>query len=261
MNKILTKKHFGQNFLQNEIILTQIIQSIPKLKSGVQIIEIGAGLGDLTNRLLSLGSVTAYEVDKDLVPYLEKRFKELLDAGVLQLQIGDILQIWTGKNLRKSPYFLVSNLPYYIATLLVVKAIKDTMCQGFLVMTQKEVALKFCADTGDSDFSALSVLARSVGEPELLFDVPKEAFKPPPKVVSSVFILLKTQPVQNISLEELEKLLKIAFKNPRKTLYNNLARVYEKTKVLDVLHELCINKDKRPHEIETPIYHQFLKFL
>ncbi|WP_104721237.1 16S rRNA (adenine(1518)-N(6)/adenine(1519)-N(6))-dimethyltransferase RsmA [Helicobacter mesocricetorum] len=261
MNKILAKKHFGQNFLQDESVLTQIIQSIPKLKSTIEIIEIGTGLGDLTNKLLSLGSITTYEVDKELVPYLKEHFKQALNMGALRLEVGDILQIWKKENLREKPYFLISNLPYYIATPLIIKAIKDSMCQGFLVMTQKEVALKFCANVGESDFSALSVLIKSIGESKLLFDVPPQCFNPPPKVISSVFLFTKTKYEENDFLEKLEKLLKIAFNMPRKTLFNNLAKSYDKTKILECLQKLDINTNKRPHEIDTFFYHQLLKFL
>ncbi len=261
MNKILAKQHFGQNFLKDESVLTQIIQSIPKLQNTLEVIEIGAGLGDLTNKLLSLGSITTYEVDKELVPYLKERFKQALSMRALQLEVGDILQIWEKENLREKPYFLISNLPYYIATPLIIKAIKDSMCRGFLVMAQKEVALKFCADTGESDFSALSVLARSIGEAKLLFDVSPQSFNPPPKVTSSVFLLTKTKYEEKDFLEKLEKLLKIAFNMPRKTLFNNLAKSYEKAKILECLQKLGIGINKRPHEIDTFFYHQLLKFL
>ncbi|WP_434965569.1 rRNA adenine N-6-methyltransferase family protein, partial [Helicobacter rodentium] len=77
--KTLAKKHFGQNFLQDENVLNAIIQSIPKWNQAIEIVEIGAGLGDLTNKLLSLGNITAYEVDKDLIPYLQERLQSALE--------------------------------------------------------------------------------------------------------------------------------------------------------------------------------------
>ena len=256
------KKHFGQNFLQDENVLNAIIQSIPKRNQEVEIVEIGAGLGDLTNKLLSLGNITAYEVDKDLIPYLQTRFKNALKCGRLCLEIGDVLEIWRGESLRQKPYFLVANLPYYIATLLVVKTLKDSLSCGCVVMTQKEVAQKFCATCGESDFSALSVLAQSVGEATLLFDVPPTAFVPPPKVTSSVFLLQKiANPPSFEDLEHLESLLKVAFSAPRKTILNNLSKAYPKEAVIDALESLQIAPSKRPHEIDTPNYHRLLKIL
>ena len=260
--KTLAKKHFGQNFLQDENVLNAIIQSIPKSNLEVEIVEIGAGLGDLTNKLLSLGNSTAYDVDNDLFSYLQTRFKNALECGRLCLEIGDVLEIWRGESLRQKPYFLAANLPYYIATLLVVKTLKDSLSCGCVVMTQKEVAQKFCATCGESDFSALSVLAQSVGEATLLFDVPPTAFVPPPKVTSSVFLLQKiANPPSFEDLEHLESLLKVAFSAPRKTILNNLSKAYPKEAVIDALESLQIAPSKRPHEIDTPNYHRLLKIL
>ena len=129
-------------------------------------------------------------------------------------------------------------------------------------MTQKEVAQKFCATCGESDFSALSVLAQSVGEATLLFDVPPTAFVPPPKVTSSVFLLQKiANPPSFEDLEHLESLLKVAFSAPRKTILNNLSKAYPKEAVIDALESLQIAPSKRPHEIDTPNYHRLLKIL
>ncbi|MBX7491078.1 16S rRNA (adenine(1518)-N(6)/adenine(1519)-N(6))-dimethyltransferase RsmA [Helicobacter sp. Faydin-H64] len=258
----LAKKHFGQNFLEDENVLNAIIQSIPKQNTDIELIEIGAGLGDLTNKLLGLGNITAYEVDKELIPCLQERFKDALEYGRLSLVIGDVLEFWKGESLHNRAYFLVSNLPYYIATLLVIKTIKDPLSKGCVVMTQKEVAQKFCAQCGESDFSALSVLAQSVGEATLLFDVPPSAFVPPPKVTSSVFLLQKVANPPNFrDLEYLESLLKVAFSAPRKTILNNLSKAYPKQAIIDALESLQITPSKRPHEIDTPNYHRLLKIL
>ena len=259
--KTLAKKHFGQNFLQDENVLNAIIQSIPKWNQAIEIVEIGAGLGDLTNKLLSLGNITAYEVDKDLIPYLQERLQSALECGSLSLEIGDVLEIWKGESLRRKDYFLVSNLPYYIATKIVIKTIKDPLSCGCVVMTQKEVALKFCAIQNQSDFSALSVLAQSVGEAKMLFEVPPSAFVPQPKVTSAVFLIEKNQIPSSDFLVKLEELLKIAFNTPRKTLFNNLSKVYSKEKIMETLEKLGIVSSKRPHEIDTTDYHRLLKLL
>lgn len=243
--------------MQDEIILTQIIQSIPKDVREYKILEIGAGLGDLTNKLLSLGSITAYEVDMELVPHLQRRFSDALKSKQLQLKLGDILEYWKGESLENEEYFLVSNLPYYIATLLIVKALKDPFCKGCVVMTQKEVAEKFCADVFGSSFGALSILTQSVGVASYLFSVPKEAFNPPPKVTSAVFLIQKTKSYE--SLDTLEVMLRVAFSSPRKTLLNNLNKTYKNAK--DILQGLNIPINARPHEVDTDTYHRLLKFL
>lgn len=192
---------------------------------------------------------------------MKERFKVALENGQLELKIGDIIEIWSGESLENKPYFLISNLPYYIATLLVVKAIKDPLCKGCVVMTQKEVALKFCAIQNQSDFSALSVLAQSVGEAKMLFEVPPSAFVPQPKVTSAVFLIEKNQIPSSDFFVKLEELLKIAFNTPRKTLFNNLSKVYSKEKIMETLETLGIVSSKRPHEIDTTDYHRLLKLL
>lgn len=197
-----------------------------------------------------------------MIPYLQKRFKDALEYGRLSLEIGDVLEFWKSESLRNKAYFLAANLPYYIATLLVIKTIKDPLSKGCVVMTQKEVAQKFCAQCEESHFSALSVLAQSVGEATLLFDVPPSAFVPPPKVTSSVFLLQKiANPPSFKDLEHLESLLKIAFSAPRKTILNNLSKAYPKQTIMDALESLAIAPSKRPHEIDTPNYHRLLKIL
>lgn len=141
--------------------------------------------------------------------------------------------------------------------------IKDPLALGCVVMTQKEVALKFCAQCGQSDFSALGVLAQSVGEAKLLFDVPPSAFVPPPKVTSAVFLLEKSAMLSESyqDLEGLEKLLKAAFSAPRKTILNNLTKAYGKEKAQKALELLELSHAKRPHEIDTTNYHRLLKIL
>ena len=242
-------------------MLLQIVQSIPKEALDLELIEIGAGLGDLTNKLLGLGNITAYEVDEELLPYLKERFKKALESKQLELKIGDVMEIWKGNSLRDKPYFLISNLPYYIATLLVIKAIKDPLCKGCVVMTQKEVALKFCAAVKESGFCALSILAQSVGTTSLLFDVPKEAFYPMPKVTSSVFVHQKQQKEALGITKGFEDMLKIAFCAPRKKLFNNLATHYSRTKLESIFKQQQITQNTRPHEVSTQKYHQIYKHL
>lgn len=253
----MAKKCFGQNFLQDEVILTQIVQSIPNSALEYKLVEIGAGLGDLTNKLLSLGGITAYEVDMELVPHLNRRFDDALKSQKLVLKLGDILKLWSRVNLEDEDYFLISNLPYYIATLLIVRALKDPYCKGCVVMTQKEVAEKFCAEVGDSNFGALSVLVQSVGRAEYLFSVPKEAFNPPPKVTSAVFLIQKDKEYTDFGT--LEDMLKLSFGSPRKTLLNNLSKKYKNAK--EVLQSLEIPLNTRPHEVDTYNYHRLLQFL
>ncbi|WP_104757764.1 16S rRNA (adenine(1518)-N(6)/adenine(1519)-N(6))-dimethyltransferase RsmA [Helicobacter salomonis] len=268
----------GQHFLHDAFYLNQILQSIPceHFANEVQMVEIGVGLGDLTTRLLDrLGSKTliAYEVDRALAKGLRNRLSPESWAR-LELVLGDVMErkgvgndtydVLAGLKLPRvgflcdKPYFLVSNLPYYIATPIIARALKDSLCVGLVVMTQLEVGLKFCASCGNGDYSALSVLAGlTCARRELCFEVPKEAFNPPPKVRSSVIALIK-HPLEStppsLDVTDLEELLKRAFKANRKTLSNNLRGICAPGWLQGFLAQRALKPQARPHELSPTAY-------
>jgi 16S rRNA (adenine1518-N6/adenine1519-N6)-dimethyltransferase len=244
-------KKFGQNFLKDNTVLNQIIQAMPN--DNLRVAEIGPGLGDLTKELLRVRNVTAFEVDKRLCEHLALEFNESINSGVFRLRCGDVLERWESGSLLDEPYHLVANLPYYIATNIILKAFKDELCQSILVMVQKEVAIKFSAKTGEKEFSALSVLAQSVGRATLCFEVLPEAFVPPPNVTSAVLLIEKEQSRDD---EKFEAFLKIAFAQPRKKLSKNLSVAFSKDIVNTLFSKLELDSNLRPHEAMTSIYHQ-----
>jgi len=255
MNKIenlseFANKRFGQNFLKNDAIIKRIIQSIPN--DDLRVAEIGPGLGDLTKELVLTRNVTAFEVDKRLCEHLQTAFSEALHTATLTINCGDVLERWESNKLLNENYHLVANLPYYIATNIILKALKDEHCQSVLVMVQKEVAEKFSAQAGEKAFSGLSVLTQTVGFGELLFDVGSENFVPPPKVTSSILLIRKNRSEDNKGFEDF---LKVAFKQPRKKLSKNLSINYPKDKVEAELQKLEVSLTIRPHEAETSMYH------
>jgi len=255
MNKIenlseFANKRFGQNFLKNDAIIKRIIQSIPR--DNLRVAEIGPGLGDLTKELILARNVTAFEVDKRLCEHLQNTFSEALHTATLTINCGDVLERWGNNKLLDEDYHLVANLPYYIATNIILKALKDEHCQSVLVMVQKEVAEKFSAEAGQKAFSGLSVLTQTVGFGELLFDVGAENFVPPPKVTSSILLIRKNRSEDNKGFEDF---LKVAFKQPRKKLSKNLSINYPKDKVEAELQKLEVSLTIRPHEAETSMYH------
>ncbi len=252
-SKIADKK-FGQNFLKDSSVLEQIIEAIPN--DNLPIAEIGAGLGDLTRQLLKVGQVRAYEVDKRLCEYLKNEFKEPLKNGSLELVCRDILK--QSGSLLESSYSLVANLPYYIATNIVLNALRDINCKRIIVMVQKEVAQKFSAKSGDRNFGSLAVLSQSVADVKLLFEVPKEAFVPPPKVTSAVLHIEKHSSLNDKSFEDF---LKTAARQPRKRLLKNLSASYSKELLESVFNELKIDFNTRAHQLELPKYHQLYKLL
>jgi len=252
----IADKRFGQNFLKDRSIINEIIQSMPG--DDLPIVEIGPGLGDLTRELVRVRQVTAYEVDKRLCAYLRDAFSKETASERLRLECGDVLERWKGESLSGRPYHLVANLPYYIATAIIIKAMRDPHCRSILTMVQKEVAEKFAADVAEKQFCALSVLTHSIGKAEILFSVPPAAFVPPPKVVSAVLSVKKHGTLEDRGFEEF---LRIAFRHPRKKLAGNLAGRFGKEKVDRCYQDLGLEHNLRPHEVGTVLYHQLYNVL
>ncbi len=247
----LAQKKFGQNFLKDKSYIYKIIQAMPK--ESYQIAEIGPGLGDLTKELVRVGSVTAFEVDTRLCNILREDFSTQIEEGTLKLVCGDVLERWNGGSLMSDEYILVANLPYYIATNIILKGLKDPKCRYILTMVQKEVAQKFSARAGDRNHSALSVLAESCADAKLLFEVPPQAFVPPPKVTSAILEIDKHSYLDD---KEFEKFLKTAFLQPRKQLMKNLSTKYPKEYLKGIFEDIKLQSNVRPHEVETSIYHR-----
>jgi len=258
---IKAKKHFGQNFLQDKATLDKIIQAIPNDVENV--VEIGPGLGDLTFRLLQIYKTTSFEIDCELFQILKAKFANEIQNGQLKLFCKDALEQWQQESgLSSENYFLVANLPYYVATKMILNAIDDEKCLGLIVMIQKEVALKFSAKSRDKDFSALSILASLQGRCELLFDVDAKLFNPPPKVTSSVIKLQKTKKIfgkdgifkDAKQYEAFKAFLRAAFTSPRKTLLKNLSTNFDKKALEEIFENMNLATNLRPHELDVDSY-------
>lgn len=254
MEKIKAKKKYGQNFLKDDSILLKIIEAMPNNKN--RIVEIGPGLGDLTQQMLKYKDLTAYEIDSDLLTVLQSKFANEIQSKNLELIHTDVLEIWKKNNtLYDGNYDMIANLPYYIATNIILRAIEDHNCEHIIVMIQKEVAEKFAATEGEKEFSALGVIAKLTSkEAKVLFDVPPTAFEPPPKVTSSVLYIKKDL---SKSVDDAFKgFLKAAFMQPRKKLSKNLSSKIEKSLLKDIYSELNIDENIRPHELSPSLYRQ-----
>ena len=208
------------------------------------IVEIGPGLGDLTEKLLQKNKLVAYEIDTDLCKILKEKFD-------IELICGDVLDSWQSGKLREEKYNLIANLPYYVATNIILKALNDENCQNILVLIQKEVAQKFSAKAGEKIYGGLSIIAKSVADVEIKFDIPPNAFTPAPKVVSSVILFKKFKPKYD---EKYAKFLKVAFSQPRKTLLKNLSSKYDKTILETIFDKLNIQKNIRPHQVSEELF-------
>ena len=254
MEKVKAKKQYGQNFLKDMTILDKIIQSMPNNNNYV--VEIGPGLGDLTKNLVKYKDMTAYEVDTDLIGILESKFAIEMKEGRLKLIHTDVLEAWDKqKTLHDGKYDLIANLPYYIATNIILRAFEDKNCEHIIVMVQKEVAEKFTAKVNNKDYSSLGIITESISiDSRILFDVPPESFDPPPKIISSILYIKKD--MDKHLDKDFNKFLKACFVQPRKKLSKNLTSVIDKNTISKIYEELNINDNVRPHEVSSSLYSQ-----
>ncbi len=253
-NSIKAKKKFGQNFLKNSSILTRIVQSMPHNNN--HIVEIGPGLGDLTQNLVKYKDTTAYEVDTDLISILKSKFAIEIHSERFKLIHTDVLEAWDKDGtLHEGKYDLIANLPYYIATNIILRAFEDVNCENIIVMIQKEVAKKFSSKVNEKEYSSLGVMTELISkESRILFDVPPESFDPPPKVMSSILYVSKDTSVELD--KDFKKFLKVCFSQPRKKLSKNLSSIMNKEFLSNVYNELDIKETLRPHEVSASLYSQ-----
>jgi len=176
------RKRFGQHFLKDTRVLDGIVDALGPLGDRT-VIEIGPGRGVLTDRLVERAArVIAIEVDRDLVAHLRTRY-----AGRPHVQIveADVLTVSLGE-LAGGPFVLVGNVPYYITTPILFRALEVPRPDVAVYLVQREVAERLAAPPGDKIYGALSVNVQAVAQVELIRRVSPGAFNPPPTVDSAV---------------------------------------------------------------------------
>ena len=210
-----SKKRFGQNFLVDNIIINNIINSIaPKFDDNM--VEIGVGLGALTTPLLGkLKTLNIIEIDRDLIALWQN--KNINNLLINQSDVLDFDFCKLGDNLR-----IVGNLPYNISSpiLFQMLEIRENI-KDMLFMLQFEVVQRITADCGNKIYGRLSVMIQAFFDVEMLFIVPNTAFEPPPKI-SSAIIYLKPKISQVENNQDFQKIVKASFSMRRKTLNNCL---------------------------------------
>jgi 16S rRNA (adenine1518-N6/adenine1519-N6)-dimethyltransferase len=208
-------KGFGQNFLIDGNVLAKIVAAAG-LGPDDTVLEVGPGLGVLTRALAEeAGRVVAVELDERLLPVLAETVG---DRGNVQVVWGDGLRFDLSQLPRGS--LLVANLPYNVATPLIVRALESGRFRRLVVMVQKEVAERLAAGPGERGFGALSLVVAQFAGVRRVADVGPSAFYPPPEVTSSV-VRLEVDP-DAAPDPELTELIHTAFKHRRKTLQKNL---------------------------------------
>jgi 16S rRNA (adenine1518-N6/adenine1519-N6)-dimethyltransferase len=265
-------RKLGQHFLKDKRVLRKIVEAL-EIKDGDVIVEIGPGHGELTleiirQRTLSsqrenqrmekeeqLVKIIAIEKDQDLAERLKLKIQNL---GLKNIQIieGDALKVlplltknWLSKSGIKNQYKLVGNIPYYITGYLLRLLGELQRKPELIVLTlQKEVAQRLCAKPPKMNLLAASV--QFWATPSLEAVINKKAFNPPPEVNSAI-IKLVPKTVNKKAVKRYYELIKIVFKQPRKTVLNNLSADIELTKE-DVARELGkhgVDPTARPQDL------------
>ena len=219
---IRTQKKLGQHFLVDETVVRRIAESL-ELKPDVPVLEIGPGIGTLTQFLAMTGArVTAVELDRRCIEIMGTTLKAYDNIRIVQ---GDVLTLDFTELMGSGPFQIAGNLPYYITTPIVMKILEGHVpAEKMVFMVQKEVADRMVSGPGTKDYGALSVAVQYHTEAVKLFEVPSTAFMPPPAVDSAVILCTKrAQPPVDIPSEKLFfRVVRAAFGQRRKTLANAL---------------------------------------
>lgn len=245
------KKKWGQNFIFDNNLLKRIVEAAGVV-SGDRVVEIGPGAGTLTNELIKKSAqILVVEIDPTLIPILED---VLQDDNVVIVQ-GDALKInmdeLTKANGFQWPYKVVANLPYYITTPLIMGLLESKyQIEDIVVMVQKEVADRLTASPDTKEYGAVTIAVRYYSQPEVLFNIPRQVFRPIPEVDSALIRLKprKIPPVQVQDEKLMFRIIKGAFGQRRKTLLNSLLSVKPEMKKEDIkkiLEKAGINSNTR----------------
>lgn len=254
--KHIPRKRFGQNFLTDQLVLSQIIRAIHP-QSGEVMVEIGPGLAAMTTLLLdALPQMHVVELDRDLVTRLKKNFppeKLIIHEGdALKFDFSSI-SLTPGRKLR-----VVGNLPYNISSpLLFHLADIAGIVEDQHFMLQKEVVERMVAEPGSKAYGRLSVMLQWRYHMELLFIVPPDAFDPPPKVDSAIVRMIPKAEVLDCAQADLEAVVTKAFSQRRKVIRNCVAGMFTEQQLTDA----GIDPQARPETVALEQYVNLARML
>jgi 16S rRNA (adenine1518-N6/adenine1519-N6)-dimethyltransferase len=242
------KKKYGQNFLVDQNILRKIVE-VPSITDETLVIEIGPGLGSLTEYLLEKSKhVLAYEIDKDLLPILSETFKTdkltVYNRDFLKCDIDlDIKEL----GITYDQVVVVANLPFYITTPIILKIIEESsLIKEMVLMTQQEVAERLTSKPSTKDYNSLSIAIQYKTKAEIALKVPRTVFIPAPNVDSAV---VKLSVIDEIAIKPnnealFYEIVRSSFAQRRKTLVNNIHNKYNLKK--EIIINLLIELDLDP---------------
>lgn len=243
---IKMSKKLGQNFLIKRGIVDEIVKAAD-LQEGEPVLEIGPGIGTLTQGLAQSGAnVTAIELDTRLLEVLDTTLAQYSNVNIVH---GDVLKLDVPSIMNHEPFKVVANLPYYITTPIIMSLLESRLpIERLVVMVQKEVALRMVAKPGTKDYGALSVAVQYYTKPDIVLDVPPKSFLPAPAVTSSVIrCVLRDQPPVDVIDEKLFfRVVKAGFAQRRKTFANTMKTTgLSKDRIEELLAKANIDGQRR----------------
>ena len=243
---IKMSKKLGQNFLIKRGIVDEIVKAAD-LQEGEPVLEIGPGIGTLTQGLAQSGAhVTAIELDTRLLEVLDTTLAQYSNVTIVH---GDVLKLDVPSIMHHEPFKVVANLPYYITTPIIMSLLESRLpIERLVVMVQKEVALRMVAKPGTKDYGALSVAVQYYTKPDIVLDVPPKSFLPAPAVTSSVIrCVLRDKPTVDVIDEKLFfRVVKAGFAQRRKTFANTMKTTgLSKDRIEELLAKANIDGQRR----------------
>lgn len=248
-------KSLGQNFLINPSVCPRMAE-LSGADTGIGVIEVGPGIGVLTNELCKLAEkVVAIELDKRLISVLDETLSEydnlkVINADVLDLDLNQLIR----DEFDGMEVVVCANLPYYITSPVIMKLLEDKLpIKAITVMVQKEAAQRICAEVGSRQSGALTVSVNYYAEPQMLFSVSAGSFMPAPKVDSAVIRLniRREPPILVENEKKLFAVIKAAFAQRRKVISNSLASglLIDKTKIMEILEKAGVSQSERAEKL------------
>ena len=239
-------KKLGQNFLIRRSVVDEIVAAA-ELTAGEPVLEIGPGIGTLTQGLAQSGAaVTAVELDRRLLEVLDTTLAQYNNVRIIN---GDVLKVNIPEIMNHKPFKVVANLPYYITTPIIMSLLEMKLpIERLVVMVQREVAERMVAQPGTKAYGALSVAVQYYTEPSIVMDVPPRAFMPAPEVTSAVICCrLREKPPVEVADEKLFfRVVKVAFAQRRKTFSNTMKTTgLDKETIASVLAKANIDGARR----------------
>lgn len=250
---IAPQKRYGQNFLISDNVVSRIADTPKRGDGELGIIEIGPGIGTLTEKLaVRYKKVVAVEIDTSLIPVLADTLSDFDNVKVINADaMKTDFEALVKEEFGDMPVAVCANLPYYITSPVIMKLLEtEGLFESITVMIQKEVADRLCASPNTEDYGAITAACAYYADIEKCFTVSPANFIPPPKVTSSVIRMNihKTPPVACENKENLFRVIRGAFAKRRKTLSNSLSsetNKLSKAQIEEVLISLGYRADVR----------------